>query len=318
MKAAVVTEYGQPPRCADFDDPGEREGYQLVTMLAAGVHQIVRSLASGNHYGSGDELPIIPGVDGVARLADGSRAYVGGAPDPYGTLAEYTIVPQGFSIPVPEALDSATAAGILNPAMSSWMPMSGAGGLEPGETILVVGATGTSGRLAVQLAKARGAGRVIAAGRNAAVLEQLPELGADVVVDLSQDRDQTIAALRDAAGDGINLVLDYVWGPVAETVLESLRRSSLTRQAGLVRYCQIGALAGRNISLDAALLRSSNIQISGSGAGSIDPAALLRELPKLLELAANGVINIDVKQIPLSSISQEWDSPERLVVLPQS
>lgn len=313
MKAAVVTDFSQPPRYADFREPEAPEGFVPVRMLAVGVHRIVRSLAAGAHYGSGDELPFVPGVDGVGELADGRRVYTGGSPDPFGTLAERTVVPDGFAVPVPDALDSVTAAGIVNPAMSSWLPLAGRGALRPGQTVLVLGATGASGSLAVQIALHLGAGRVIAAGRNAAALAVL---AADPrVVAVSIDEALT-TSIRSAAPAGIDVVLDYLWGPVAEAALEALRRTGLSHTARATQYVQIGALAGTRVGLDAALLRSSNVTVFGSGAGSIEPRLLLAELPKILALAASGGITLPVRAVPLANVEAEWASADRLVFVP--
>ncbi|KQQ00009.1 MULTISPECIES: quinone oxidoreductase family protein [unclassified Rathayibacter] len=311
MRAAVVTDFSTPPRCAEFRDPEPQEGFVPVRMLAVGVHRIVRSLAAGAHYGSGDELPFVPGVDGVGLLEDGTRVYTGGSPDPFGTLAERTIVPAGFAVPVPESLGSVEAAGIVNPAMSAWLPLVGAAALRPGQTVLVLGATGASGSLAVAIALHLGAGRVIAAGRNADALARLVEDDRVATVRIDDD---LVASLRRAAPDGIDVVLDYLWGPVAEAALEALRRTGLAHTASATTYVQIGALAGSRVSLDASLLRASSISITGSGAGSIAPRLLLAELPKILALAATGGLTLPLRAVPLADIEREWASTERLVV----
>lgn len=311
MRAAVVNSFTTPPRCAEFRDPEPREGFVPVRMLAAGVHRIVRSLAAGAHYGSGDELPFVPGVDGVGVLEDGTRVFTGGSPDPFGTLAERTIVPAGFAIPVPDALSSVDAAGIVNPAMSSWMPLVGAAALQPGQTVLVLGATGVSGSLAVNIALHLGAGLVIVAGRDAHALSRLAET--ERVTTVRTDENLT-ASLRAAAPEGIDVVLDYLWGPVAEGALEALRRTGLSHTARSTNYVQIGAIAGTRVSLDAALLRSSSVTITGSGAGSIDPQLLLTELPKILDLAASRRIEIALRTVALTDIEAQWSSVDRLVV----
>jgi NADPH:quinone reductase-like Zn-dependent oxidoreductase len=313
MKAAVVSDLEHVPRFADFRDPEPREGFVPVRMLAVGVHRIVRSLAAGAHYGAGDELPFVPGVDGVGLLDDGRRVYTGGSPDPFGTLAERTIVPNGFAVPVPDGLDSAAAAGIVNPAMSSWLPLVGRARLSRGGTVLVLGASGASGGLAVQIALHLGAARVIAAGRNAAALARL---AVDPRVTTVTIDGGLIVSIRAAAPDGVDVVLDYLWGPVAEAALEALRRNGLNHTESSTSYVQIGALAGSRLSLDASLLRSSNITVMGSGAGSIEPRLLLEELPKILALAAEGEINLPLRVAPLSDVEAEWATSERLVLMP--
>lgn len=314
MKAAVVTDFTTSPRFADFRDPVAPEGFVPVRMLAAGVHRIVRSLAAGDHYGAGDELPFVPGVDGVAELPDGTRVYTGGSPDPFGTLAARTVVPAGFGAPIPDALDSATAAGIVNPAMSSWLPLVDRAALAPGETVLVLGATGASGGLAIRVALHLGAGHVIAAGRNSAALAELAAIDPRIsTVVIDDDLTTSLRAAAERTG-GIHVVLDYLWGPVAEATLDALRRNGLSHRAIAVRYVQIGALAGRAITLDAALLRSSNVTVFGSGAGSIDPRILMRELPRILELAASGGISLPLNVRPFAEVEAAWSEPGRLVL----
>ncbi|MDF3283681.1 zinc-binding alcohol dehydrogenase family protein [Gordonia sp. N1V] len=312
MKAALVTDLTRPPVYADLDTPVATDGYVEVQMLAAGVHQIVRSIAGGAHYSSGDELPFVVGVDGVAILG-GHRVYTGGCPDPYGTIAERTVVPAGFAVPIPDALSSETAAAVVNPAMSSWMPLVKSG-VPQGGTVAVLGATGTAGTLAVRIALHLGAGRVVAVGRNAAVLARLAEDSRVQTVSLLDDDPR--GRLAAAFAEGIDVILDYLWGPVAEMTLEALRAHSLTGRHSSVDYVQIGALAGRSITLDAAILRARPISIWGSGGGSIDPRLLFAELPALLDLAAAGGLPIDVRTAALADVEQAWNSPEpgRLVV----
>jgi NADPH:quinone reductase-like Zn-dependent oxidoreductase len=310
MHAAVVTDYAKPPVFAEFRDPDVGEGQIEVEVLASGVHQLVRSIAAGRHYSSDGSLPFIPGVDGVARRADGSRIYTGATHSPFGMLAERAAVPAGWAIPIPDALESTVAAAIVNPALSSLLPLDER--LNPGATVLILGATGASGTLAVQLAKRLGAGRVIAAGRNPDALRRTRELGADATISVGGELS---GALRDAAPDGVDLVLDYVWGPVAEATLSALAANGVDPQRP-VQYVEIGALAGDRISLDAAVLRSASIEIAGSGIGSIRPARVVQLVSTALALAAADDITIEVDTHPLSDVAAVWDRPTRLVFEP--
>ena len=155
MRAAVVTDTNQPPTYTDFADPVVAEGRVEAEVLASAVHVIVRTIAAGQHYSSTTKPPFVPGLDGVVRLPDGRRVYAAGVQAPYGMLAERAAVPANAAVEVPEGLSSATAAALVNPAASSWVPLSRLGA--EGATVLVVGATGTSGLLAVQTARALGA-----------------------------------------------------------------------------------------------------------------------------------------------------------------
>ena len=186
MKAAVLHALGKPPRFEDFPAPQPRQGEVLVQIKAASLKNIDKAMVSGSHYDSHRELPAVCGVDGVGALEDGTRVYCGGARPPYGMMAEQTVVSRAWCLPVPEGVDDSTAAALPNPALSSWLPLVWRAQLKPGETVLILGATGVAGKLAVQIAKHLGAGRVVAAGRNRQVLETLPDLGADATIALSQ------------------------------------------------------------------------------------------------------------------------------------
>jgi NADPH:quinone reductase-like Zn-dependent oxidoreductase len=171
MKAAVIDSPERGPRFADFAEPVVTRGEILVEVTAAGLHPLVRMLASGQHYGSHGTLPMIPGIDGAGRAPDGTRVYFGGVRAPYGAMARRA--PAGFTLPLPDGLDEVTAAAIVNPGVGAWLALTRRAALQPGETVLVLGATGVSGRIAVALAARMGAARVIAAGRDQAVLDRL-------------------------------------------------------------------------------------------------------------------------------------------------
>ena len=326
MNAAVVHAFDAPPRCTTFAEPVPQPAgdqpentEQLVTVTAAGLHQIVKSLASGAHYGSTGELPFIPGVDGVGRLTDGTRVYFGAARFPFGTMAEQTVATKKMIIPLPEGLDDATAAGIANPAMSSWVALSSRAKFVPGESVLILGATGTSGQLAVQIAKRRGARRIVAAGRNAEALAKLTSLGADAVISLDQSPEALTAAFRAEFDAGIDIVLDYLWGSPAEAVLGALSKKGLNHATSRVRYVNIGSTAGPNISLPAATLRSSGLELLGSGFGSASMDQILQAITEFFALAAKQPFDFSLKTAPLSAVESLWSTKEqatRLVFLP--
>ena len=189
MNAAVVDSFDAPPQYTSFAEPVAGDGERLVSVTAAGLHPIVKALAKGTHYGSSRELPFVAGVDGVGRLEDGTRVFFGVARSPFGTLSERSVAANWMCLPLPEGVDDVTAAGIANPAMSSWVALTARAKFVAGESVLVLGATGVAGQLAVQIAKRLGARRVVAAGRNPQSLEKLKALGADAVISLDQDAD---------------------------------------------------------------------------------------------------------------------------------
>ncbi|GAA4261335.1 quinone oxidoreductase family protein [Dactylosporangium darangshiense] len=309
MYAAVVHDFASPPRYEEFPDPAVADGTVLARVEASAVHQIVRSIASGRHYSSAARPPFVPGIDGVVRLPEGQRVYAGGLRPPYGMLAEFAAVrPPGIA--VPDGLSSAVAAAIVNPAQSSWLPLTA--NLVPGATVLVLGATGIAGSLAVQAARLKGAGRVIAAGRNVAGLERCQALGADATAELGEG---FADGLRRAAPDGVDLVLDYLWGPAALAAIAALDKLA-TPSWHETRWLQIGSVASGSIQFDAALVRSRNLRLSGHGVGSGDPAAWPTAITEVLRAAADSRLTIDVETVPLRDIERTWNRPARLVYEP--
>lgn len=319
MKAAVVRSFDLPPTYGDFPDPVAGDGEILIEVTAAGQHQVVKSLASGTHYGSAGILPLIPGVDGVGRLPDGRRVYFGATQPPYGTFAERTVTRAPVCIPLSDGLDDVTAAALANPGMSSRAALMRAQ-FVAGERVLILGATGVAGRLAVQVARRLGAQHVVAAGRNSTALGELAALGADAVISLNQERDALVEAFSAAMAEAkINVVLDYLWGQPAEALLQANAQKGLSRAAPRVRFVQIGSMAGADISLPAAVLRSSGLELLGSGFGSASLEQIMRAVGKLFQEAAKKPFEIAVKSAPLSEVETLWNSSEqgtRLVFQP--
>ncbi|GCE50917.1 NADPH:quinone reductase-like Zn-dependent oxidoreductase [Thermosporothrix hazakensis] len=321
MKAAVIHAFGETPRFEEFPEPTLTEGDVLVHVRAAGIHPIVRALANGTHYGSTDILPLIPGIDGVGQLEDGTRVYFGMTRPPYGTLAERAVVPRQACLPLPASLDDVSAAALFNPGLSGWLALKWRAQIQPGETILILGATGSSGKLAIQIAKHLGAGKIIAVGRNQQILNTLPALGADTIIALGNSDEEYRDALMQAAGEtGIHVILDYLYGHPTEQTIMALTRKGLTHAAPRVRLIEIGSMAGPTISLPAAVLRSSGLEISGSGGGTISPKRVFAEIPHFVEYATTGKLHIEAEQAPLSAIEEVWmrqnSNNARLVIKP--
>ncbi|MEV4234371.1 zinc-binding alcohol dehydrogenase family protein [Nocardia sp. NPDC049737] len=323
MKAAVLRNAGEVPVYGDFDDPQVTEGRELVELVAAGIHPIVRSLAAGTHYGSTHAYPLIPGLDAVARTADGALVYTGFPQAPYGTLAELMAVPTRMRIPLPTGAEPARIAGGLNPGLSSWLVLRERRDALPNQqlgTVLILGATGAAGLLAVQNAFILGADRVIAAGRNPSALERATEYGANTVT-LQDNKEATASVLAEALGtEAPSLVLDYVWGAPAEAAFAALGRQGLTEDDADIAFIQIGSMAGAEAAVPAALLRSRHITISGSGAGSVSMQSILAAIPEYMQLIAEGRLDTAVQEFPLSKIEDAWVAAQfgtaRVVVVP--
>jgi len=240
---------------------------------------------------------------------------------PFGAMAERTVVHRARCWPVPENVDDVTAAALVNPGMSAWLTLSQAARLAAGETVLILGATGTTGKLAVQIAKLLGAGRVVAAGRDEQALNSLRDLGADATIRLQGPGDDLAEAFAgEARVAAYDVIVDYLWGWPTEALLAALTRSDLNpARSSRVRLIQVGESAGASITLPAAALRSSGLEIVGAGSGAVPPMEVLRETyHQLLLRAASGQLRIDTERVPLAGIADIWPEPRRarLVILP--
>jgi NADPH:quinone reductase-like Zn-dependent oxidoreductase len=305
MKAAVVTTFGQPPRYQDFDTPSPSTGHEvLVDVLAVGIHPRTRSGAAGAHYTSSGVLPMIPGVDGVGRLPSGANVFFVADDAALGSMADKAVIDVRRAIELPDDVDVVKVAAAMNPAMSAWVALRRRVPLIPGQSVLVLGATGNAGSMAVQVAKRLGAGRVIGAGRDLARLQTLPSLGADDLVQLTDDREATASALANAAAD-IDIVIDYLWGLPAQHAIAALltRREDKSHE---LNWIQIGAIAGPTIELPSVALRSANFRLQGNGQGAVSPATYLGELPSLVDEINVGTIEVKTNAQPLSSVEDVW------------
>lgn len=321
MKAAVLHALGDVPRYEEFAEPTPDKDEALVWVRAASLKNSDKMMADGSHYDNLRQLPAVVGIDGVGVLEDGARVYCGAPRPPYGTMAERTVVPRAFCMPVPDAVDDLTAAALPNPAMSSWLALLWRAKLQPGETVLILGATGVAGRLAVQVARHLGAGRVVGAGRDADALAALAGLGADATIRLEGSDSELEEAFTRQAGDGgYDVVLDYLWGRPTEALVAALTGHDLMAEPTRTRLVQIGEMAGPILRLPAEAVRSSGLEVVGSGGGSIPPAAIFEMFPRLWELAANGDLRVDTEPVPLPDVQAAWrcrsHGGRRLVLVP--
>ena len=304
MKAAVVRSAGHAPTYGDFAEPEPAAGESRVAVTAAAVSPLVRSRAAGTHYSASGQYPFVIGIDGVGRLDDGRRVYFVLPKAPHGSMAERTVVASAQCVPLPDGLDDVTAAAIANPGMSSWAAYVERARLVAGETVLVNGATGAAGRLAVQIAKHLGAKRVIATGRNLASLQSVAALGADMTVPLVEDAAALGESFKEQFAAGVDVVIDYLWGSSAESLLIAAAKAGI--DARPLRSVQVGSVTGANISLPSAVLRSSAIVLMGSGIGSVAPGRLLHAIGDLLRATVPGGFKIAARPVPLSDFDRAW------------
>ena len=308
MKAAILDTLGSLPRYGEFEEPVPVPGEEIVTVRTAAIKPIDRAIAAGSHYGSPRELPVICGMDGVGHAGDGSRVYFNALRRPFGAMAERS--PAQLLVPVPDGLSDELAAAIVNPAIAAWLPLLWRGRLEAGETVLILGATGSAGRFAVRAARLLGAGRVIAAGRRQDVLETLD---ADAVIDLTAPEADIAKALAAEAAGGIQVVVDYLWGRPAELTIESLVKHDVVTIAEhrATRFVSVGEMAGSSIALGGMSLRASRLEIMGSGTANIPPADRMREIVSdIFAHAAEGRLDMAVSVFPLQAVREAWTAAE--------
>lgn len=319
MNAAVVTSFEAPPRYQPVEMPRPRNADEvLVDVLAAGLHPRVRSGAAGVHYTSTGILPMVPGIDAVGRRADGALIYFTAVSDVLGTMADKALADRRRSIELPGDADVARLAAGMNPAMSSWVALRRRVPMAAGQSVLVLGATGSAGAMAVGVAKRLGAGRVVGAGRDRDRLLALTSAGADDLVQLTDDPDGTGAALAATAAES-DIVLDYLWGRPALQAMSAILTARSDRSRPL-DWIQIGAIVGPAIELPSAVLRSASIRLQGSGQGSVSPAVYLGELPSLVAEINAGRIAVMATTVPLAEVTQAWTRPQasgqRTVLVP--
>jgi NADPH:quinone reductase-like Zn-dependent oxidoreductase len=314
MKAAIVKAPNTSPVYGDFADPVARDGYTIVHVKASALSQLTKSRASGSHYSSDGAFPAVAGTDGVGLTEDGRRVYFALPEAPFGSLAERSLVSAQRCILLPNELDDVTAAAIANPGMSAWAALVERAHLQPGETVLVNGATGTAGRIAVQLARYLGARKVIATGRNEAELEEMKALGADTAIPFSlgtlhlSGGKRYEEALIEAFGKGVDVVIDYLWGMSARAIITAIAKG--VEDAHPVRFVHVGGASGEeSIDLPGAGLRSSSIVLMGSGAKSVPMPALLNAVKCTFEAVGPANLQIATKTVPLSEVESHWDAP---------
>ena len=315
MKAALVSETGKTPVYGDFKTPNPAHGEVQIAVTAAALSPTVKSRAAGKHYSATGNIPFVAGVDGVGRLKDGRRVYFAVAEEPFGSMAEQAVVKPSHYVPLPEAVDDVTAAALAIPGVSSWAALKMRAKLAVGETVLVNGATGTAGRLAVQIAKHLGAKKVIATGRNVEALQRLTALGADVIIPITQSAEALETEFQEQfRGDGVDVVLDYLWGQSAELLITAAAKAA--EEGVPIRYIEIGAISGANISLPSAALRACALQLMGSATGSIPVELLIVAVGELLEAVVPGHLKIETEAIPLADVEEAWtkDSRNRRIV----
>jgi NADPH:quinone reductase-like Zn-dependent oxidoreductase len=321
MKAAVIYKKGELPQYVDFAEPViQNENEVLVAVKAVSIKHFDKGTASGTHYSSSasKENGHVIGGDGVCLLEDGTRVYGMGIS---GMMAEKATIDKSRIVILPEGISNATAAALPNAVIGAAMGLRFKADIQLGDVVLINGATGFTGRVAVQIAKHYGAKKVIVTGRNEQSLQDLLSLGADEIISVKQKDEDFISQLKETQNDApVDVIIDYLWGHTAEMILSSLMgKGTFTNK---VRFVSVGSMAGDLIQLSAANLRSVDLQLTGSGLGSWSKDQVRKLftdiLPEMFQLAADGKLRVETREVKLADIADLWDldvlNGQRLVV----
>jgi NADPH:quinone reductase-like Zn-dependent oxidoreductase len=311
MRAAVIRQPGATPALNEFADPQPGQGISVGTLVAASLNPLDIAIVNDQFPVRRLQPPYIAGYEAVVQLGDGTRCYLTGPPAPYGTLAELVPVPDSAAFPVPADLDPVLAAALGVAGLVGWLALDYRGHLQPGETVLVLGAGGSAGQLAMQSARILGADRVVGAARGKA-LEQAADHGADAVVDLADDQaiDADLAA---AAPGGYDVIVDFLWGGLAPHAIDHARVGA--------RYVQVGSAAGPTSTIAAPAVRGKLLTLVGHGLAATPAEVRRSAYAQLMRHAVDGKLTLDLEQTRLDDISQTWEhlkagAPRKLVVTP--
>lgn len=308
MRAAIITAYGASPACGEHPEPVAQGDHQMVVeVLAAGLHHLTRAKANGTHYSATGSFPLVPGADGVVRDPQGRLRYAVLEDTTFGTFAERTVIDVRRSVLLPDGADPVHIAAAMNPGMSSWIALRRRISFPEGRRVAVLGATGSAGRMAIQIAKRFGAIQVVAVGRDATRLKALQGLGADQAVTFEE---------IEVAAD-VDVVLDFVWGAPAAGAMLPILKARADRSVPLT-WVQIGSIAGESAPIPSAALRAAQLRIVGSGIGSVSPRDIVAELPELAVAVVEGGLDVRARPVPLAEVARAWDDRggERIVLVP--
>lgn len=307
MKAAVIDKLGQRPVYKDFQNPIASGNSVVIDVSTASLNNLAKLRATGQHYSSPKTYPNVAGMDGVGLL-DSQRVYFFTTVAPFGAFAEQTLVDKSQIIPVPDEVDDIMAAAIANPGMSSWTALVKRIHLKKGQTVLINGATGSAGSLAVKIAYSLGAKKVIVTGRNA---EKLSKLGADAFVAFDvttpQGTEKFIKDLQPYLIDKVDAVIDYLWGDSALAIINAI---AVAPGNYPTRFANLGQSANQpDIDLPSAFLRASGIELLGSGIKSVTDKDYLEGISYVFDLTAKGELTTPFETYKLEDIDLAWDKP---------
>lgn len=304
MHAAVIHEIGAVPKIEEFEEPRPDGNEKVVEVELAGLNPIDLWTADGDLGRDYPAKPYVAGFEGLARLDGGGLAYFGGATLPFGSFAPKALVKSERLIELPEAVDPAQALAFGIAGQAGWLSVSWRSGLKPGETVVVLGATGTVGLIAIQAARALGAGTVVAVGRSQARLEKAREVGADLTVQLDGEPEQLTERLIAAAGKPVDIIIDMLWGSPARAAFEALAEGG--------RLVQVGNSSGeKEVSFSARGIRGQAREIRGHMNGQVPEDVRREAYLEMCHRSIAGELRVETEEIPLAEIAEAWDRQRR-------
>ncbi len=303
MQAAVISELGATPTVQEWPEPAADAGQTVVETGAAALNPVDLAIAGGVFFEGVPSVPYVPGREGIGRVvsspvfAAGTRVYT--LKTVTGSLAERFVVDPDETWELPPGDDDATAAALGIAGLAGWLAVEERAHLQAGERVLVLGATGTVGSVAVQAAKLLGASRVVAAGRDSRRLARSRELGADETVDLSEAADME-QAFRDAFPEGgPDVIIDPLWGPPALAAMAAAPPNA--------RVVNLGQSAGAEISLPSAVVRGKRLHLIGHSVFGSPVDELAAAHRTLLEHVRAGRLHVDLEEYSLDRTPEAWE-----------
>jgi NADPH2:quinone reductase len=311
VRAALVEQIGEPPVVGEIGEPERGEGQALVQVTAAAINPVDISISKGLFHGGTPDVPYVMGREGVGRVVEGDKLDPGTQiwfqPPSGGSFAELALADESQAVVLPEGTDHSLAAALGIAGLTGWLAVEWRAHLRGGERVLVLGATGVVGLVAVQAARILGASRIVAAGRDAGSLEAARAAGAHETVVLPADAE----AFRAAAGGAPDVVIDPLWGEPAAQAVEAAGFSA--------RVVQLGQSAGAEATLRSGAIRGKSLAIVGFTLGHVPQDKIEAAYRRLIELSSSGDLSIERETLPLDWAGEAWkrqqDSPHRKLVL---
>ena len=293
MRAAQIVDLGKPPEVVEVQRDGP------IEIVAVALNPLDLAVAAGRFYGGHPPLPYVPGCEAVGRR-DGERVYLfgeGRGTRQDGFLVERVDFPAALAVPVPDELEDAVAPACGIAGIAGWLPVAVRAPVRPGDRVLVLGATGTVGSVALQAARILGAERVVAAGRDPDRLERARELGADEAVQL--EGDDLAERLREACGaDGPTLIVDPLWGELVRAAAEAAAPDA--------RIVHVGQSAAPEATFASSAVRGKRLSILGHSNFALSPDERRQAYVEVAGHVAAGRIRMDIDTFSLDEIEAAW------------